>query len=202
MRVRHLREADYPRQRWKNDGGWTTELAVGGDAADFDWRASIAEIETDGPFSVFPQCDRHIALLDGNGMRLEFDSAQPALLEQRLQFVRFAGEWKTYGALLDGPVRDFNLISRRDRVRAEVLHRPLVGTMVFLPQPQTTWFVHLAAGRATFKYAGGKTSIEANESLLLEADETKENGILDGGGELVLIKLVAIGLEADTPKLD
>ncbi len=32
MRVHHLREADYRRQRWKNGGGWTTELAVGGDA--------------------------------------------------------------------------------------------------------------------------------------------------------------------------
>ncbi len=189
MRVHHLREADYRRQRWKNGGGWTTELAVGGDADDFDWRASIAEIESDGPFSVFPQCDRHIALLDGFGMRLEFDSAQPALLEQRLQFVRFAGEWKTYGSLIDGPVRDFNLISRRDRVRAEVLHRPLVGTMVFLAQPRTTWFVYVAAGHATFKYAGSKASIEARESLLLEPDGAKENGILDGGGELVLIKL-------------
>jgi uncharacterized protein len=189
MRVHHLREVDYRRQRWKNGGGWTTELAVGGDADDFDWRASIAEIESDGPFSVFPQCDRHIALLDGFGMRLEFDSAQPALLEQRLQFVRFAGEWKAYGSLIDGPVRDFNLISRRDRVRAEVLHRPLVGTMVFLAQPQTTWFVYVAAGHATFKYAGAKASIEARESLLLEPDGAKENGILDGGGELVLIKL-------------
>jgi len=191
MRVRHLREKDYSRQRWKNGGGWTTELALGGDGTDFDWRVSIAEIETDGPFSTFPGCDRHIALLDGSGMRLEFDSAQPALLEQRLHFVHFSGEWKTYGALIDGPVRDFNLITRRERVRAEVLHRPLVGTMVFLPLARTTWFVHLAAGRAKLKHADAVTFIEPRESLLLEPDDAKGNCILDGGGDLVLIKFEA-----------
>jgi uncharacterized protein len=196
MRIRHLREADYVRQRWKNGGGWTTELAVGGDHADFDWRVSIAEIEADGPFSTFPGCDRSIALLDGNGMRLEFDSAQPALLEQRLQFVHFSGEWKTYGSLIDGPVRDFNVISRRDRLRAEVLHRPLVGTMVFLPQARTTWFVHLAAGRATLRHADNVAQIGARESLLLEPDAAKVNCILDGGGELVLIKLESLADEA------
>ena len=110
-------------------------------------------------------------------------------LDQRLQFVRFAGEWKTYGTLIAGPVRDFNVIHRRDRVRAEVLHRPLVGTMVFLAQAHTTWFVHLAAGRAAFKHAGGSMQLEVRESLLLEPDATKDNCILDGGGELVLIKL-------------
>ena len=197
MHLRLLRESDYQRQPWKNGGGWTTQLAVGGDNDDFDWRVSIAEIQSDGPFSTFAQCDRHIALLDGNGMRLEFDSAQSALLEQRLQFVRFAGEWKTYGTLIDGPVRDFNLIARRDRVRADVLHRPLVGTMVFLPQPRTTWFVYLAAGRATLRHAGSVTPVEARESLLLQPDAAKDNGILEGGGELVLIKIEGLGGEPD-----
>jgi environmental stress-induced protein Ves len=189
MRVRHLRESDYVRQRWRNGLGWTTELALGGDGDDFDWRVSIAEIEGDGPFSTFPHCDRHIALVDGNGMRLEFDSAMPALLEQRLQFVQFAGEWKAYGSLIDGPVRDFNVIARRDRVRAEVLHRPLVGTMVFLAQPRTTWFVHLAAGRATLRHPDAVAHIDARESFLLEPDAAKGNCVLDGGGELVLIKI-------------
>ena len=69
MSARVLRTADYRRMRWKNGGGWTTELAVspepGADA--FDWRISIAEIESDGAFSTFPLCDRWIALLEGNG---------------------------------------------------------------------------------------------------------------------------------------
>ncbi|MEP6940558.1 MAG: HutD family protein [Rudaea sp.] len=198
MRVRHLREADYVRQPWKNGGGWTTQLAASPAAgSDFDWRVSIAEIADSGPFSTFPGCDRHIALLDGAGMRLEFDSAQPALLEQRLQFVRFAGEWKAYASLLDGPVRDFNVISRRERVRAEVLHRPLVGTMVFLAQAHTSWLIHLAAGHALLRHGDGVVHVDARESLLLAPDAAKQNCVLDGGGELVLIKIEMIGTEIE-----
>jgi environmental stress-induced protein Ves len=40
------------RMRWKNGLGWTTELAVrpaGG--GEFDWRASIAEVDADSEFS-------------------------------------------------------------------------------------------------------------------------------------------------------
>ena len=197
MQVTHLRETDYVRQPWKNGGGWTTQLAASHDGAEFDWRASIAEIEASGPFSTFAGCDRHIALLDGAAMRLEFDSAQPALLEQRLQFVRFNGDWKTYASLLDGPVRDFNFIARRERVRAEVLHRPLVGTMVFLAQPRTTWFIHLAAGRALLRHGESVTHVDARESLLLAPDAAKQNCVLDGGGELVLIKIEPNDTRAD-----
>jgi len=188
MRVTHLRESDYRRQRWKNGGGWTTELAVSprDASADFDWRVSIADIQSDGTFSTFPHCNRHIALLEGNGIRLDFDAAQPALLDRRLHFVAFAGEWKTFGTLLDGPVRDFNVIARRDRVQAEVLHRPLVGTMVF--PPLTIWFIHLAAGGAMLKHQATSTAIAAGESLLMEPDASTDNAILEGGGELVLIK--------------
>ena len=197
MHVTHLRETDYVRQPWKNGGGWTTQLAASPVGGEFDWRASIAEIEASGPFSTFAGCERHIALLDGAGMRLEFDSAQPALLEQRLQFVRFSGDWKTYASLLDGPVRDFNFIARRERVRAEVLHRPLVGTMVFLAQAHTTWFIHLAAGRALLRHGESVTHVDARESLLLAPDAAKQNCVLDGGGELVLIKIEPNEARAD-----
>lgn len=196
MQVTHLRETDYVRQPWKNGGGWTTQLAASPDGSEFDWRASIAEIEASGPFSTFAGCDRHIALLDGAGMRLEFDSAQPALLEQRLQFVRFSGDWKTYGSLLDGPVRDFNFIARRERVSAEVLHRPLVGTMVFLAQPRITWFIHLATGRGLLRHGESVTHVDARESLLLAPNAAKQNCVLDGGGELVLVKIETVDARA------
>ena len=192
MRVRHLREADYRRMRWKNGGGWTTELAISPPdcaGADFDWRISIAEIESDGAFSTFPNCDRHIALLDGNGMRLDFDAAPSALLDRRLRFVPFSGDWKTQGSLLDGPVRDFNLIARRDRIHANVLHRPLVGTMVFPSDARTTWFVHLASGRASVQHSSDARALASGESLLLEPDDTARNCVIDGGGELILVKL-------------
>ena len=200
MRIQHLRPSDYRRVRWKNGGGWTTELTVApasDGAGDFDWRISIAEIESDGAFSTFAQCDRFIALLDGNGMRLDFDSAPSALLDRRLRFVPFSGDWKTYGTLIDGPVRDFNVIVRRNRVQAEIHHRPLVGTTVFPANPQVTWFVYLLRGHASVQGRldarhSGRPMIESGDALLLDKDEAMSNCILDGGGELLLVKLTRL----------
>ena len=193
MNARVLRATDYRRMRWKNGGGWTTELAAfpegdGNAPAAFDWRISIAEIESDGAFSTFAGCDRHIALLEGIGMELTFDSAEAVRLEQRLRFAQFAGEWRTHGKLISGPVRDFNVIARRDACIAEVLHRPLVGPMVFLPE-HATWFVYLAGGRAEVKLGGVPQQLAAGESLLLTADANNERIVLNGGGEVVLVKL-------------
>lgn len=192
MRARALRAADYRRMRWKNGGGWTTELGAAS-AADgtFDWRVSIAEIESDGAFSTFPGCDRYIALLDGNGMQLDFADAAPAQhLERRLRFVKFSGDWNTHGRLLGGAVRDFNLIVRRGAVDAEILHRPLVGPMVFLCDAAITWFIYLVGGQALLKDQG--VALEAGESLLLEPGGERENLVLSGGGEVVLIKLARV----------
>jgi environmental stress-induced protein Ves len=198
MRVRVLRRADYRRMRWKNGGGWTTQLAtfpeksapeVSADAnAPFDWRISIAEIESDGAFSAFPGCDRHIALLEGIGMELRFDGAETQRLELRLRFVPFAGEVPVFGKLLAGPVRDFNVMTRRDRCRAEILHRPLVGPMLFVPDT-ATWFVYLVDGRAECGIGDATSALGAGDSLLLEPDRAGGNVVLRGGGEVVLVKL-------------
>jgi environmental stress-induced protein Ves len=182
-----LRGADYRRVRWKNGAGWTTQLAaVPADTDAFDWRVSIAEVDGDGPFSAFPGCDRHIALLDGIGMRIDLDGGEPILLEQRLRFQRFAGEAAAYGRLVAGPVRDFNVIVRREAVRAEVLHRPLVGPMLFLPDPAVTWFVYLAGGRAELKDSG--QGLDAGDALLIEPGNAPRNHVLSGGGEVVIAR--------------
>jgi len=194
MSAKILRIADYRRMRWKNGGGWTTELAASasaGDGGDFDWRISIAEIESDGAFSAFPGYDRSIALLEGPGMELQFDADEPVRLDQRLRFVRFAGEAKAFGRLLGGAVRDFNVIVRRDALRAEVLHRPLVGPMVFLPEAATTWFVYLVGGQAALKDVAGM-HLEAGESLLLQPGDAARTRVLSGGGEVVLVKLTSV----------
>jgi len=194
MRARVLRNADYRRMRWKNGDGWTTELAVfpqtdASAVAAFHWRISIADIERDGAFSTFADCERHIALLDGVGMELRFDAAPSVRLDRRLQFFRFAGEWQTHGVLLSGPVRDFNVIVRRATASAEVWHRPLVGPMVFLAAADVTWFVYLVAGTATIKSQPGAPTLEAGDSLLLEAGAATDNIVLTGGGEILIVKL-------------
>ena len=197
MKIRLLRESNYRRMRWKNGGGWTTELyshplSDGGEG--FGWRVSIADIASDGAFSTFPQCDRWIALLEGNGMRLQFEGHAAATLNERLRFVPFSGDWQTRGSLIDGPVRDFNLIARRDLWQCEVRHRPLVGSMLFAPSAADLWFVHVVAGSARIEHRGALPEIVAGESLLLEADGDAGSVAIDGGGELVVAKLARAAL--------
>ena len=189
MSLRVLRPADYKRMPWKNGGGMTTELAVHPSGGAYDWRISIADIESNGPFSTFEGYDRFIALLEGVGMELRFDEGEPVRLERRLQFVKFAGEQRTEGVLVSGKVRDFNVIYKRDAVRVEVLHRPLVGPMVFFRD--VTWFVYLAGGSAEAKCGGESVTLDANSSLLLAADSGGQRVVVNGGGEVVLVKIVS-----------
>src|SRR5690606_5169475 len=64
-----VRAEDCRRMRWKNGAGWTSEILRVPDVEDWRWRLSIAEVETDAPFSPFPGVERELVLLGGNGMR-------------------------------------------------------------------------------------------------------------------------------------
>lgn len=192
MRLIAARESR--RVRWKNDGGWTTELArdpAGAD--DFRWRASIAEIESDGPFSQFPGVDRDLILLDGEGIELDIDGAAPKRLVQRFERVRFAGEARVDCRLLAGPTRDFNVMVRRDSVRAEVVARPLAGSMLVFAEPGDEWLIHVLAGQVDVRDGDETLHAEAGASLYLDFREASDAGrvALDGAGELVLVKFVA-----------
>lgn len=118
--VRRLTPSDYRRMRWKNGRGWTTELAVHPrdaqlDGQPFDWRVSLAEVESDGEFSVFPGYDRTLLLAEGGGMDLSFAAAPPQRIAEPYQPLDFKGEWRARCHLLNGPVRDFNILCRRTR---------------------------------------------------------------------------------------
>lgn len=192
MRVRRLTRADYRRMPWRNGGGWTTEIArapVDGD--DFDWRVSIAEIGADGPFSAFPGCARSLVLLEGAGVELRIDGS-PLLLDRRGQVVDFDGEAPVRCRLLDGPTRDFNVITRRDRIAHKVLFRPLVGPMVLFAEPGVDWLVHVVAGHAREQHAGADGArADTGETLWLSPDGERRQVVLAGGGELLLVRLAA-----------
>lgn len=106
-----LHARDYPRMRWKNGGGFTEEITRdAGDGLDgFGWRLSIADIEESGGFSSFTGYQRIISVLQGDGMRLLVDgqASRPLLA---FDAFAFSGESQVACRLLDGPIRDFNLI--------------------------------------------------------------------------------------------
>lgn len=122
MSLRLVSPADSRAMPWKNGGGSTLEIAAspaGAGLDDFLWRASIARIERDGPFSAFPGIDRTLLLLEGAGMRLAIDHERVEVTTLHAA-VAFAGEAGVECELVAGSTRDFNFMVRRSRARAEV----------------------------------------------------------------------------------
>lgn len=111
-----------PATPWKNGGGRTREIACwppGAGLEDFGWRCSVASIEADGPFSAFAGVDRQILLLAGDGVQLQGEGLDHRL-DVPLQPFAFAGEAALRCTRLGGASTDFNVMTRRGRVRAEV----------------------------------------------------------------------------------
>lgn len=193
MRLLHLPAHEYRRERWRNERGWTREIHRHPEGvADWQWRVSIAEVDADAPFSAFPGCDRELVLLAGEGMDLVFEDGERVPLRPPHDRHRFAGERALRAELVSGPTHDFNLIWRREGVDAILLHRPLVGPMVFFAEPGVTWLAHLMSGQAAFKDLPRPLRLAAGDSVLMLPDpDGPARLILEGGGELLLAKLVA-----------
>ena len=191
--VRHP-SSSYRRMRWKNDLGWTTELAVAPDGgsldAGFDWRISIAEIESDCDFSRMDGYDRSLMLLEGDGVALSFDGGEEVPLRERGRAARFAGEAATHCRLIGGPGRDFNVITRRGVFAQQVWLRPLAGPLVLFPDPTATWFVYQLSGAVECRHGAQHESLQTHESAAITFDAGEPGQcVLAGGGELVLVKL-------------
>jgi environmental stress-induced protein Ves len=116
-----LRAVDYPRMPWKNGGGSTEEITRdAGEGLDgFGWRLSIADIGESGGFSVFEGYLRIITVLQGAGMTLNIDGQDSEALLPSDPFA-FSGDSQVSCTLLDGPIRDFNLIYSPARYRARL----------------------------------------------------------------------------------
>lgn len=192
----------YQRLRWRNGLGWTRVIHAGrlapatapaatDDASDhgWDWRLSIAEIDADAPFSEFPGIEREMVLLSGNGLRLRFGDGETRRLEPPHGRARFAGERGVAGELLDGPTQAFNLMWRRDRVHADLLHRPLVGPMLLFVEPGTAWSLHMLGGQAHFEDATGLPPLAATDSAVFQAADRRLRYVIEGGGEVLLARL-------------
>ncbi len=111
-------------QPWKNGAGLTREIAVGppgADSTNFDWRFSVAEVERAAPFSVFAGIGRCIVLLAGAGLHLRSDDGA---LDHRLAIpgepFHFSGDLPLSAEPIDGPSSDFNVMTRRGRLRSVV----------------------------------------------------------------------------------
>ncbi|MER7847954.1 HutD family protein [Kitasatospora sp. NPDC096077] len=148
-RIQVLRANERPATAWLNGGGVTREVAgfpVGAGLGEFDWRVSLADVASAGPFSPFPGIDRVITLVEGAGMALTVDGAVQSIDVPFRPFA-FPGDATTDCRLLDGPVVDFNVMTRRGRVEATVDLRTGPGS-VQVPSAATVLLVCLAGSAA------------------------------------------------------
>ncbi|MEO6877465.1 MAG: HutD family protein, partial [Gemmatimonadaceae bacterium] len=124
MTVQRFVLADLPATPWKNGGGLTREIVARPPAngtAPFDWRVSVAEIAGDGDFSIFAGVDRVIALLSGDGVQLRSaDGRVNHCLDTPLAPFAFSGDTALTATVLGGASSDFNIMTRRAAMRAEV----------------------------------------------------------------------------------
>lgn len=163
-----LRAKNYKRMPWKNGGGETVEIAVfpsEASLADFDWRVSMATVASDGPFSSFPGIDRTLSILQGKGMRLMIDGREPVVMTGEVPPLPFPADVATSATLVDGPIVDLNVMTRRGRLahtvqRLAIDHLQTVegsaGTTLVLCHGGA---VRLSASEATADLATGDTAI-------------------------------------------
>lgn len=118
--LRLLSAERHTRMPWKNGGGLTTEIAVHPADASLDmfgWRVSRADVARDGPFSRFPNVDRSLAVLGGNGLRLTVGTEPSRALTIGSGPFFFPADLPTYAELIDGPTADLNVMTRRGQWR-------------------------------------------------------------------------------------
>ncbi len=159
---------------WKNGGGVTREVAVHPRGSGFDtleWRVSIAQVRSAGPFSSLPGLDRRLAVLEGT-LSLVIGQAPEVRLSPATPALHFPGEVPVKAQPLDGPVMDLNIMTRRGRFSSALaIHRaqhptPLASDAATVVVVALTDLV-LTAGEAEWQlsYLDG-ARIEAEECAL------------------------------------
>ncbi|WP_240221229.1 HutD family protein [Rheinheimera hassiensis] len=166
MSIEVIMPAQWQTQRWQNGGGITHQLCRQDNGQGLLWRLSIAEVASDGPFSRFDNIDRIILLLDGAGFSLHGVGDKPQVLDAPLKPYSFAGETAIHCTLLDGAVRDFNLMTRRNTLQAELQVLTIGSAVQTLPlSPQT--LVYIASGSVNAELGAKQITLEAQHTLSL-----------------------------------
>lgn len=190
--MRILREANYRRMPWKNGGGETIEIARWPEKAsldDFEWRVSRAKVPTSGSFSEFPGVDRTLAVMEGAGIVLNFAGQPDVTLNRELPPYTFSGDRAIDSRLIDGPIDDLNVMSRRGRVRHSVVRMKLSAAAVLQCRADITAVI-VGSGKIQVR-AGRRTKPLAALETLIVDDESEANLqiMTDNEAELFVVDL-------------
>jgi uncharacterized protein len=169
---------------WRNGAGLTTELASdppgGGSSADFTWRVSMAEVTEDCEFSVFPNVDRTIVLVEGSMLSLQLPGIEHTLTPY--EPFHFDGGLEV-SCRVSGPTRDLNIMTRRGQANATVSVEKLQAAPLAIAKADPLVIVCLD-GRATLQTAD--TSVAMGPGDVAELEESLR---VSGNGHLAVIHL-------------
>nr|WP_064495139.1 HutD family protein [Pseudomonas chengduensis] len=160
---------------WKNGGGSTVELAISpADAGleDFAWRISTAQVAVDGAFSSFPGIDRSLAVLAGNGVCLQRADGLREMLLSGGAIAVFGGEEAISAQLLDGPITDLNLMTRRGVWKHELQLLEWQGEQALQNDAEILLLWNAAPEALHYQLPeGGQQVLAAHSGVLLENEQ-------------------------------
>ncbi len=203
LEVLHLTVEDSRAIPWKNGRGTTRELVLWPEDAafernDFDWRVSIAGVDSGVAFSRFPGFERILVVTAGEGLFLEHGAGAPRARVRRLEPYRFSGDWPTTADLVSGAVTDLNVIFRRGQIVAEleVLRLGVRRSRESLRAGQA--FLHVVDGSLVARVTGEEEPFElgAGASLWMRGLRGGEELFLEGREpetEVCVIEIRAAG---------
>lgn len=166
-----IKADQYTKMLWKNGAGFTLEIARSQGGADFEWRISMADVTTSGPFSLFPNKQRIISVLDGQGMVLHVDELPAKTLNQGDIFA-FHGESQVQSELVDGAIRDLNLIYDPAKFHARFQWLNDAAGQAFISSADLI-FIFNQGGETQVSVEGDLFQLAAQETLKIK----KKSGI-------------------------
>lgn len=186
--MRVLRAENHRRMKWKNGAGETAEIAVFPEDAALDgfgWRISMASVGADGPFSAFEGVDRTLSVLEGEGIVLDIEGRDRLTLTRESLPYGFPADAPTSACLVDGPIVDLNVMSRRGRFQHTVTRRRLDGTLE-LPAGTGTTLLFCQEGRAAVEDGDERTEIGRFDVTLHAGGRALR---LRGAGEFLIVEI-------------
>mgnify|MGYP000908241803 CR=1 FL=1 len=186
MRINLLKKQNYRSMPWRNGKGFTSEIAIFPTQStavenNFSWRLSSADVVENGLFSYFPNCHRYLAIIDGQGLNLRFENEKKLITQN--SFIHFSGEEKVHCELINGKVKDLNLIVKKNahHIQFEILNTTVNGLL------KGTSIIFVIEGLVQVK----QYQAEKFDTLIIEAEQNENDISIQPGtnSKFVLITI-------------
>ncbi len=193
---------DFKTIPWKNGLGETTELAINEHANldNFIWRLSIASVVNDGVFSDFSGYHRNLVLIEGKGIGLQYDGKNTDHLVNALDVASFDGGSNTQGQLVNGAIKDFNIITAHGKVSPHVHCYVEPQKVVLNIAKSSLCFAYSLSGEIsveTFQSETSTVSVGSLAKLSFNAKELKGNltHVTITGENMIIVQLELKNIE-------